>query len=156
MAWPLITGPSCVAAGVAGRGGGGVPLEVTGEVRLVVEADGGGDLGWRCAPEHEAAGGVDAAADHVGVRAQAELAGEAPDQVGDAALERGGRPGQADLAGDVIIEELPQLPGDARLRPGHRAGYPGQMAGDPLSDPREPRLCVQGFWSGRQAVMQLR
>src|ERR1700735_4680499 len=90
--------------------------------------------------EQGGASRVDATADHVGVRAQAELAGEAPHQMGDAALERGGRPGQPDLAGDVIIEEPPQLPGDARLRGGNRAGYPGQMAGDPLSDPREPRL----------------
>src|SRR5580693_6824416 len=115
---------------------------MAGEMSLIVEADRGGDVGRSCAAEHEAAGRVDATADHVGVRAQAELAGEAPHQMGDAALERGGRPGQADLAGDVIIEELPQLPGDARLGRGNRAGYPGQMGGDPLSDPREPRLRV--------------
>ena len=93
-----------MAAGVAGRGGGGVPFEVAGEVRLIVEADGGGDVGGRGAPEHEAAGSVDAAADHVGMRAQAELAGEAPHQMRDAAVQGGGRPGQADLAGEVIIE----------------------------------------------------
>jgi hypothetical protein len=29
------------------------------------------------------------------------------------------------------------------------------MAGDPLSDPREPRLRVQGFRSDDQAVVQL-
>ena len=74
-------GSAGVAAGVAGRGGGGVPLEVAGEVRLIVEADGGGDVGERCAAEDEAAGGVDAAADHVRVRAQAELPGEAPHQM---------------------------------------------------------------------------
>jgi hypothetical protein len=39
-----------------------VPLEVASEVRLIVEADGGGDVGRGRAPEHEAAGGVDAAA----------------------------------------------------------------------------------------------
>ena len=119
-------------------------------MRLIVEADGGGDVGRRRAPENEAAGGVDATADHVGMRAQAELAGEAPHQMGDAALEGGGRPGQADIAGEVIVEELPELPGDAWLRRGNRARSPGQMAGDPLSDPREPRLRVQGFRPGRR------
>ena len=81
-----------------------MPFEVAGEVRLVVEADGGGHVGGRGALEQEAAGSVDAAADHVGVRAQAELAGEAAYQVRDAAVEGGGGPGQADLAGDVLVE----------------------------------------------------
>jgi hypothetical protein len=68
-----------------------VLLEVAGEVRLVVEADGGGHVGGCGAFEYEAAGCVDAAADQVGVRAQAELAGEAADQMRDAAVKRGGR-----------------------------------------------------------------
>ena len=42
---------SGVATGVAGGGGGGVPLEVAGEVRLIVESDGGRDVGRRSAPE---------------------------------------------------------------------------------------------------------
>ena len=72
-----------MTAGVSGRSGGCVPFEVAGEVCLVVEADGGGHVGGRGTPEHEAAGSVDAAADHIGVRAQAELAGEAADQMRD-------------------------------------------------------------------------
>jgi hypothetical protein len=55
-----------------------VLLEVAGEVRLVVEADGGSHLGGPGALEQQAAGRVDPAPDHVGVRAQAVPAGVSP------------------------------------------------------------------------------
>ena len=85
--WTATTRPARAwLRGVTGRGDGGMPFEVAGEVRLVVKANGSGHIGGCGAPEHEAAGSVNAAAGHIGVRAQAELAGEAANQMRDAAV----------------------------------------------------------------------
>ena len=94
------------------------------------------------------------AADQVGVRAQAELAGEAAHQVRDAAVERGGRPREADLAGHVIVEELPELPGDAWFRSWRRVRRPGQVTSDPIPDQREPGLGIQALRIGKEAIVQ--
>jgi hypothetical protein len=73
-------------------------------MRLVVEADGGSGVSGRGALEQEAAGGVDASAGYVGVGTEAVSAGDASYQVRDGAIQGGSGLGQADLAGDVLVE----------------------------------------------------
>ena len=131
-----------------------MPLEMAGEMSLVVKADGGGHIGGRSALEQKRPGHVDAAAGQVAVRAEAELAGEAADEVGNAAVERGGRLCEAHLVCYVIVEEQPERAGEARFRCRGRARCPGEVAGDPLADQREPGFGIQAHGIMAQAVMQ--
>ena len=105
-----------VAARVTGRGGGGVLLEDTGQVRLIVEADHRGYLGGGGTLEQQGACHIDALAGHVRVRAQAEFPGETPDHMRHAPAERCRGRFQAHRAGDVRVKELSQAAGDARVR----------------------------------------
>src|SRR5260370_29160342 len=80
-----------VAAREPGRRHRCVPLEVAGEVRLIVEAGRRRRVRGPGAAEQLTAGDFDPAADDVSVRAHAELTGEAADEMGNGAIERRGR-----------------------------------------------------------------
>lgn len=56
-------------------------FEVPGEMRLIVEADAGRDLGHGLAVEQASARGLDPSPDQVAVRRDPEPVGEAPHQV---------------------------------------------------------------------------
>lgn len=77
-----------------------------------MEAHGRCDVGGPVAPEEPGAGRLDAPADDVGVRADAELAAEAANEVRHRSVETGGGFGQGERLCEVFIEQLAELAGN--------------------------------------------
>jgi hypothetical protein len=127
-----------------------MPLEVTREVRLVIETDRYRHVSRPDAAQQRMSGRLDTTADNVCVGAHAELASEAADEMRYRTIEHGGRPLQADGMGDVFIQELTKLPGHRFLRRPGTLPRCREVGHDALSDHSEPAFSVEGILAGRQ------
>ena len=81
-----------------------MPLEVPGEVGVVIETEAEGHFGGRGALEQQLTAPIDPPAYHIGVGAQAELALDAAHEVRDRASKQRCRPREVDLFGEMFVE----------------------------------------------------
>lgn len=111
--------PGLGGGGVPGRGGADLAFEVAGEVRLVMEAGGGRNVGDRLSGEEQAAGRVDSAADEVSVGWQAKCRGEAANEGGGLCAQLSSCFPQGHTWKDATVEQVAKLGGQPR---GGRSG----------------------------------
>jgi hypothetical protein len=129
-----------------------VALEVAGEMRLVVEADVQGDLGWRLAAQEPFAGLFDAGSGDIGVRSDSELPGETADKVGDGPVEQPGGVGERDLGGAAPVEEGAKLPGEALLGRWDSGGARIEALAEPFGDDGQPGFDIELVGPGETGV----
>src|SRR5215207_4910489 len=114
--------------------------EVPGQMCLVVEPDGGGDIGGRHAVEQQAARAIDSTAGDVTMWRQAVLAAERTDELSRMRSEHGGER----LEGRTVLEVVELVAHTAReagLLP-MTVGLDGviEVSNHALADQRQPRL----------------
>jgi hypothetical protein len=107
-----------------------VTSEVSREVRLVVEAHAGGDLGHGLSLEEPPPRGVDTTGKQVTVRGDPEGAGETPLEVRGRCVEDASGLGQGDPVGEVLVEQIPEIGGDVAGSVEQRLGPGAEMGSD--------------------------
>ncbi len=123
------------AADVPAGAGAENLLEVAVQMGLIAEADGGRRQAWRHAVEQEAARQVDPAARHVPVRADPELPGEHPHQVGRVGVEGVRRLPEGHLLAEPGVDQFTQLMREAGSPRGRgRLAALTQVAPEPFGD----------------------